>query len=291
MNVKSIFIFVLFAVNQCYSAHILALVLYGSKNHRTSLFPVLKELAQRGHNVTFVTPFKSAEEVQGLREIEIKNLLFASSKFNFNWFEINRINTVVMNVMLLKSLPVILEPILDLLMNNVELQEVLKNQQVNLVILDDSYHEFCLPLIDYLGAPFIMHSPSTGQPWTWNAIGASQELATSPVRFTSYNNEMVFRERLYNTILSVVLQFVRNFILIPNMDTINQKYFPNARPISVIEKEASLLFVAGKVESSWARLLPPTAIPLGALQVRAAQPLPQVVILVSIMSLPQQHSQ
>ena len=269
-------------VSGCHSAHVLVLAVLGSKSHTISLFPILKGLAQRGHNVTFVTPYKSVEEIEGLREIEIDNLLATSKKFKFNWFELNKVHPLWIQYTVIQAAPVLMKPILDLVMNNKVLFETIKNQHVDLVILDDSYHEFCLPLIDSLGAPFILHSASTGYPWSWGAMGATQELATIPSRFSPYTNEMKFQERLYNTAMSLGLHLMRNFFVLPTMDAINEQYFPNARPISEIEKEASLLLLSSKVETSWPRTMPPNVIPLGALHVRPAQPLPQVFVLVSI---------
>jgi len=281
MNLKSLFVLGVFMINGCYSAHILVLAVIGSKSHKISLTPILKELAHRGHNVTFVTPYRSTEETEGLKEIKIENLLVTSNKFKFNWFELNKLNPIMVQYTIMKAVPLLIKPVLDVVMANGELLKVLKNQQVDAVILDDSYHEFCLPLIDNLGAPFILHSASTGYPWSWAAIGASQELAITPSRFSPYHNEMQFHERLYNVMMSFGLNLVRNFLMIPVMDTINEEYFPDARPISVIEKEASLLFLSSKFATSWPRPLPPSVVPLGPLHVRQALPLPQVFTMVT----------
>ena len=278
-------VFVVLMFHECRSAHILVLTVFGSKSHKIALMPIVKELAGRNHSITFVTPYKSQEVVQGVREINTGNLFklsqssqSKSSDFEMNWFELNQYNPLALQYDMMKAIVPIFGPVFNGLMNDPEFDKVLKDRQVDLVIVDDSYHDFCLPIIEHLGAPFILHSASTGYPWTWNAMGASQELASVPNRFSPYDNEMTFRQRLYNAVAGMFVTYVRTSLLIPATDAIVKERFPNARSISAIEKDASLFFISSKVATYWPRQLPPTVIPLGPLHVRPAQPLPQVDI-------------
>ena len=148
--------------------------------------------------------------------------------------------------------------------------------QVDLVIIDDSFNEYCLPIVEKLGVPFIFYSASTGYPSTWASMGASQELATIPNRFSGFDNEMDFYQRLQNAVTVSVVQLIRNWYTIPAMDRHISADFPNTRSILDIERDASLFFISSKSATSWTRPLPPTVIPLGPLHVRAAVALPSV---------------
>ena len=157
---------------------------------------------------------------------------------------------------------------------------VWNNLQVDVVIVDDSFNEYCLPVIESLSVPFIFYSASTGYPSTWASMGASQELATVPNRFSGFDNQMDFWERLTNTATVTLIQLVRNWYTIPAIDRHVRKDLPNSRSILDIEKDASLFFISSKSATSWTRPLPPKVVPLGPLHVRPALPLPSVGLLI-----------
>jgi len=250
----------------------------GAKSHRISMMPIVKGLAERGHNVTVVSPNKWSEVIEGVREIQVKSIFVGVGGTSFNWFEMNENSGVPKKTFdIFKNLVnTAFKPMFTTLMDNQEFHQLLKDHKVDLVIIDDSFHDFTLPVIEELiGAPFILHSASTGYPWSWAAVGASQELASVPGRMSRFNNEMAFHERLSNTLITSIMMGMRNWYMIPALDEAVKERLPNARSISAIQNEASLLFFCSKFATSWPRPLPPTAIPLGPLHVRPALPLPQ----------------
>ena len=283
MNLKFLLLFAIFVVRECSSSHVLVLELLGAKSHRMSMMPIVKGLAERGHNITIVSPNLCSESIEGVREIQTNNYFINTE---FDWFKMNEDGGNPGKVLGFFSnlINVVFKNVLIDLMANAKFNDLMANEKVDLVIIDDSFNDVGIPLIDKLGAPFIIHSASTGYPWSWNSIGASQEYASIPGRMSRYHNEMVFKERLVNTLITAGLMMFRQYYILPPIDEHVREYFPNARPIAEIEKEASLLFLCSKIETTWPRPLPPTAVPLGALHVRPAQPLPQVFVLVSIFN-------
>ena len=145
-----------------------------------------------------------------------------------------------------------------------------------MAIVDDSFNDYCLPVIDGLGVPFIFYSASSGYPSTWASMGASQELATVPNYFSGSDSVMNFKERLSNLVTVVTITMIRNWYTIPTIDQYISKDLPNSRSILEIEKDASLCFINSKLATSWARPLPPSIIGLGPLHLRSVLPLPPV---------------
>ena len=268
-----VFLVLIGQVTKCESARILILGLVGSKSHKMSLMPIAKALASRGHEITFVTSYPADDKqiVSNIKDIHILNP--AASDGEFNWFQIASVNPFILYPFFFKMVAEKIESGYNLMMNNVEFQAVLKSRDVDLAILDDSFNEFFLPIIDDLGVPFVYYSPSTGYPWVFSSMGMPLELSSIPIRFSGYNNEMTFKERLINTIAAFGIVALRNWIVLPAMETYTRKDFPNARPISEIAKDASLYLISS---TGWPRAFPPTIIPLGALHVRPAQPIPMV---------------
>lgn len=168
----------------------------------------------------------------------------------------------------------------ETLMSNPEFLFVLKSREIDIVILDDSFNDFCLKIIDDLKVPFVYFSSSTGYPWVFNSMGAYQELSSVPSRFTGYDSTMNFKQRLFNSLAGLGSQILRNFIVVPAIDGYTEKYFPLSRSISDIEKEASLYFLSSQWVTTWPRSLPPTVIQLGPLHIRLPQKLPQVIMCI-----------
>ena len=74
-----------------------------------------------------------------------------------------------------------------------------------------------------------------------------------------------------------IFLFVRKRIVLRRLDDLVRPDFPNARPIEKIERSAQLCLASYHSATAWPRTLPPTFIPIGALHVRHAKPLPNVL--------------
>jgi len=261
---------VMLLCNGCYGARVLVLTVLGSKSHKIGLTPIMEELVQRGHTVTIVTPYQSKELTPGITEIVLKTSFGSDS----SWFKLEEFNQFTMPFYIYKSYAEFFKYFYGKLMADDQFKAIIDQKLVDVVIVDDSFNEYCLPVIESLSVPFIFYSASTGYPSTWASMGASQELATVPNRFSGFDNQMDFWERLTNTATVTLIQLVRNWYTIPAIDRHVRKDLPNSRSILDIEKDASLFFISSKSATSWTRPLPPKVVPLGPLHVRPALPLP-----------------
>ena len=263
----------------CQSARILVLSPVGSKSHKFSLMPIAKGLIERGHVVTLVTSHEPTEHLEGLTEITAKNIFDRHN--SVNWFEqLDQIGFAktwkFMNFFSGYNQAAV--HVYNDLMAQKEFRKIVVNRLVDLVILDESFNDFCLPIIDHLGVPFVYHSSASGNPWTWNSMGATADSAFIPIRYTPFSDEMTFIERLMNTIQGFSIQKMREWVLIPGIEEYTRKDFPNARPIEVIEKNASLFFTSTHCTTYWTRSLPLNVIPIGSLHAQAAKTLPEVIV-------------
>lgn len=68
---KSIWIFLACALQFAAGAKILSIITAPSRSHHNVIERLVIELAKRGHEVTFVTPFKQPKPVPNLREVII----------------------------------------------------------------------------------------------------------------------------------------------------------------------------------------------------------------------------
>lgn len=258
----------------CHSARILMLSPVATKSHKISVMPVLQALAQQGHLVTILTSHQPEESVKNVHEIVVHNPYMNDGKFD--WFTLNSVNPLLLQYYILNNFATVSKFNYEAMMNNTEFKSLLRKREVDLVILDDSFNDFCLKVIEDLQVPFIFFSSSTGYPWVFSAMGATQELSSVPSRFTGYDNDMSFKERLFNTLAGLGALWLRTLIVVPAIDDYTKKDFPKARSISEIEKDASLYFLSCQWTTTWPRPLPPTVILLGPLHIHSPRPLPRV---------------
>ena len=108
-------------------------------------------------------------------------------------------------------------------------------------------------------------------------MGASHEHATVPSPGLGCTNKMTFLERVLNTLGTEVFLLLRKLFLIRMLDDLARKDFPDGRSINEIERDAAICLANIDFATSWTRTLPKTIIPVGAMHVRPAKPLPKVI--------------
>lgn len=246
----------------CYSARILVLFPVGSTFPIAS---VIEVLAENGHQLTVVSAVKSEYEAESVREIIIvKNEKLISQIHNLSKDNILKqaaISSLLAKIDLLKEG-------YDNLVNTPDFQQILNTRNVDLIIADADYSDFTYPIIDHLEVPFILHKVS------------NPELAVAAAY--SSNGPTVglqcFKDRLFNIITAKIIEPICRKIVTYMIDKYIQKDFPQARPILIIEKDASLWFIHNDPITSRPLSLPPTVVSLGASHARLAKTLPMVYL-------------
>lgn len=257
-----------------YCERILVLAPACSKSHKFSIMPIAEALAERGHDVTVISPFQPKKVVPNLTEIVLGGSAFEET----DWFG---------NVLHKKSPSDVLNNFIetfirvgyagyDLLMANEQFQHIFQNRLVDLVIVDAILNDFTLPIIDSLKVPYIYYSPASGTPWTFAAMNVDPHYATVSGG-GDFSNPMSFSERAINLVSTELFLAARRRLLLSKLDEKVRPDFPNARPIAAIEKDAQLCIINYHPTTAYIRPLPPTIIPIGALHVTLAKPLPAVL--------------
>ena len=261
---------------------ILFLAPVSTKSHKVAFMPIVEALAERGHQVTVVSPFKPKKDVNNIREIVIEDYYTTR---NFDWFEmgsqgpgLGALGGIIKDFRSFNKMGY------KFLMANEEFREMLRTKDVDLVVIDACVNDFAFIIAEDLKVPFISYIPSSGIPWTIDAMGVPPESAYVPAGGADHGSDMTFVERAINLIGLEVFFMLRRYLVLGMVDDLVKEDFPNSRPIVEIERDAELLIMNSHPTTSWSRPLPPYAIPIGPLHVRAAQPLPKVIITKNIVS-------
>lgn len=260
-------------VSSTSAANILVLSPNGPRSHMYSFMPLVEELAERGHQVAVVTAHEPKTDSANIRKIVLSELV---DIVEAQWYDFKQHSLFFNNIMGSYEVLGLLTKAYDIFMANKEIQEIKRNKNFDLVILDGIVNEFAYPLVGHIGAPFVIFDPGFGAPWNLANKGASPEYAYIPPFLGNYGSQMTFFQRVNNMVMGELLLWLRRYYVQPTLDELAKNEFPNSRPIVEIERDAQLCLVNNHPTTSWIRPLPPTVISIGSSHVRPAKPLPEV---------------
>ena len=238
---------------------------------------MVEALADKGHHVTVVTPFSSSGNVNdNIEEIVLSDN--DPETLVLDWFEIQNMNVFSKVSTITSRLNQHMQRAFENLMADARFQQIYNSEDVDLIIVDAILNEMVLPVVEYMNRPFIYYSTTYGTPMTVAAMSIATEYASVPSLsgFKVPDGKMEFLDRLTNMLSSELNVLLRNSFLPPVISRITQKYFPNARSILEIEREASLCLMNYHPVTAWSRPLPLNVIPIPALHVRPGKALPEV---------------
>lgn len=259
------------------SAKILMLSPMGTRSHMYSFMPIMEALAERGHDITVVTAHEPKTQTPNIRKIVMHEMV---EHLEGDWQGFGRPTLAVAIKDFMKEVNTLQRIGYSIFMKHSAIKKIMETKNVDLVVVDAIMNEFTFPFIDSLNVPFIFHSASTGPPWSLAAFDVPQEYARIPSIASEFKTQMTFTERLINSLMIEVLLYARKVVSLRMLDDLSRTDFPNARPIEVIERSAQLCLASSHSTTAWARPLPPTFIPIGALHVRPPLPLPEVTLMV-----------
>lgn len=263
-------------IQTCSSANIVVIYAVCSKSHMLAVMPAVEELALRGHQVTVISPFKGiAKDVHNGHEIVLPDIAKMIDETEVDWFSMQKQGTTQFLSMMTFVKAMSLKAC-DSIFSHPEFQEIVKQRQVDLFIVDGMFHEFIYPVFDLIKVPFVTHSSSSAFPNTLAAMGAPLDYASVPLPTTDFSTPMTFTQRLMNIIPTEIMNLIVEYYIKNDLNVIVKNYFPGARTIDEVQGEASICIINSHPMTNWPRSLPPAMIPVGALHTRPAKTLPQV---------------
>ena len=268
-----LFLFIYF-IGSASSARILVLFPVGSKSHKFAVMPIVEELANRGHQMTVITPYTPTRKVENIHEIILEGVAEVLERDDINWFELQKGGaTQVLNMM--TPIKNMLKLGYDAMMKNAEFRTILEERRVDLIFFDAIFNEFALSVGDHLKVPCAMHSSNAGFP-LMTELGLAADYATIPSLLVDFSNRMNFFQRLSNMLITEIFVAMYKSAVIGTMEELVQRDFPDSRPIMELIRESNLVIINSHPSTAWPRPLPPSVVPIGALHTRSAKPLSDV---------------
>jgi len=163
----------------------------------------------------------------------------------------------------------------ELLLGNEPLRKSLRRQHFDLAIIDILYNECGLGLLHSLQIPAVGY-------WAFPFASGEADYTTAflppshvPSFLSKLGHEMDFSERVVNLLLKLGTHLMM-WIHCTNVDWVIQKYLPGTPHPFDLLKDLNGMLINTDYALDYPRLLPPTFINVGGMQIGKTKPLPEV---------------
>ena len=270
------------AIVFCHGYRILAVMPYASASHKNTVVPLLNELAERGHHVTFITG-KRTQQLQNttnVREI-VLDMKVAFTVANRgpgrkSFFENIVEQPFKTKMEFLKKFREVPESTINSTFKDLQIRNMLETEKFDVVLVSLITAYIGYPLAWHFNCPFILMSPNVVMADLPFVMGDSEHSEYVPFIMSGFTNRMSLMERTINTALVHLTTKIPKMFNTPVFEKLVQHYLPGCPPLLEIEHNTSLIFTNTHPSISYPRASPPSLIEIGAIHCHPAKPLPTV---------------
>ncbi|KAL3270163.1 hypothetical protein HHI36_009220 [Cryptolaemus montrouzieri] len=252
-------------------AKVLGIFPVPGRSHYLSGSTLMKILAEKGHDVTIVSPFSEKTPPKNYHEVLLSGLAEDFKKKAPNMFDVN-LNPFVGPVVF----GFILRSMVESVFNHTAFKKLMESEQkFDVVIIE----EFDLPAMKYVAqrfkAPLIMYNALDANEWVNQYQGNPDSPAYLPSTFLPYPSHMTFFQRLFNSLLYVHNYLVRNLLTLPLQNRLLHQFYPDAPHLNEFVYNTSIVLL--NADPSVHEPMPkvPSLINVGGFHIKKPKPLPK----------------
>lgn len=212
------------------SARILGVFPYPSRSHSILGQALLTELAARGHDVTYLSPYPFKKPpVKNYRDVAITSQgLFDTFQEELDAsFEDTHVNIV----MLLKFWFDSVAQMQEFTMSDPAVQKLLhSNEKFDICIIEFLMNESLLGFGAQFDCKIIAMSTIGQVKYINDMMHSPMTLSTIPHPFLSFTDQMTYRQRMENVISNAIEDFAYQVYHYPLQNAIYEKYFKKDKP-------------------------------------------------------------
>ncbi|CAH0555379.1 unnamed protein product [Brassicogethes aeneus] len=272
-SVLIIFVAFLIALSKC--SRLLIVFPMMAPSHYNLGSSLAKGLAEAGHDVTIIAPYKEKTIPKDwkYREIVLDGFLDRKEKEQINLFDFANTPPVIT----LFGMNGLGNEVTDLTFAHPNVQKLLKdkNEKFDSVIVEQFVNDAMKYFAYHFNAPLVSFSTVGANAWVNPLVGNPAPPSFVPEIFLSYSSRMSFVERLKNTLFSVISELNRHLIFFPAQNRILHKYYPDAPDLKDLLYNNSLILLNSHVSTNPPVPLLPNMIDIGGFHVKPAKTLPK----------------
>ncbi|KAG5893417.1 hypothetical protein JTB14_024330 [Gonioctena quinquepunctata] len=253
-------------------AKILGVFPYCAHSHFTLGFTLMKELADRGHEVTFINSFPQKNPIKNLRDVPIEGLRSQMDSFHRIFVETGKYSIWnQMDFMYRLSIRYT-----ETVLKAKNVQDLLNSdEKFDLVILEQFSNEAMAIFPHKFNCPFVYFTPGPTTVINNHLFAIPAPPSYVPHILTTYASKMSFWQRLMNTFYVFTSEFFMHYIRIPGQETLLKRLFPDAPDLEKLIYNASLMLTMSHISIHDALPLQPSIKDIGGHHVLPIKPLPK----------------
>ncbi|RZB40979.1 UDPGT domain containing protein, partial [Asbolus verrucosus] len=248
-----------------------------ARSHYTISSKLLNELANRGHNVTVVTPYPQKSPPKTLKEISVESLIdsmnviidmtriiehveFITNAEKRYLFGLDK-NIVFENLKFLTHMGYVL---VEHALAHENIQKLLQtNEKYDVVILPHHLNEALLGIAHHFRAPLVLVDSMPQFPWGSFYLSHPAPSSYVPNLLAHFTGRMNFWQRLLNSFYDSYTLLYHQWIILPKHRELVKKYIPGQPDLYDFLNNASLLLINSHVSTYEAIPQVPNAIEVG----------------------------
>ncbi|SPP79043.1 2-hydroxyacylsphingosine 1-beta-galactosyltransferase [Drosophila guanche] len=253
---------------------VLGLFPHPGVSHFHFFHPIMRSLAEAGHDVSVVSHFPDKNPVARYKDYPLTGIEKLTNSVDLKMFEKRTFYSHFQEFFLLYDWG---RQACNFTLRSNALQQILKRRQGYFdVIIMEQFNTDCMMGVAYqLQAPVIALSSCVMMPWHYERMGAPIIPSHIPNLFMAQSQDMNFAGRLANWFSFHALNWMYKLLSVPAADKLVQYKFGHTLPsVGELAKNTSLFFVNQHYSLSGPKPLPPNVIELGGIHIQQAKPLP-----------------
>jgi len=249
-------------------------------SHRVAVWPLVLELAEKGHKITFLSPFKSSElGSEGRPHPNVYEYRPQSLKLFVREKEANKSKTRDVITARVKgfgdgqaywegTLQNALE-VCRVVFRSAEVQKWVEDSRFDLIVIDTPYNECALGLAFKLNIPHILYGTASLYMWHQEMFGLPDETSWLPNYYYHFPTDMTFFQRLKNALVPLQWSYSTNRVsyIMPQLESLMRKALNMSEmpKLDDLEKSTSLFLLNTHFTQEYPRSLPPFVVPVGGM--------------------------
>lgn len=261
------------------SKNILFFMGCGSYSMRISIWPLIEALSEKGHQVTYISPYESKNPQPGIHDYVPKNLQrwWTQVEGEMNLYELRKTGKLLQFWF---TAPLFGIEVCKQLYDDPEAVKWIQDSKFDLVFIDSFFNDCAYGLAHVFQAKTIVISTTTVFPWFYDAFGIPDDSswATTDCVFALPVRDVNFFHRVISAVMPVVWKLIRDLYYYPELEKITKDAFQleNVPSFSELERNNSLVFITTHYSQEFARSFPPNVVPIGGLVLTGKnKPLPK----------------
>lgn len=272
---REIFINILLFVSLSKCYNILGLFPHAGKSHFKAFEPLLKKLANKGHNVTVVSHFPQKTALLRYKDVSLEGTEASFVEcFSFQEFSYTHLMKYYEPLYLAE----LGRNSCERAFHSENLLEFIKTDKQFDVIITEFFNSDCmLAFVHKFKAPLIGIGSNTIMSWMNMRFGNIDHPAYVPSNFLDHTDKLSFIERVENAMMNVFSKFVYYYYIDrPTYDIVKPYFGEDLPQLSDIAINASLMLSNSHFSLFTPRPLVPSVIEVCGLHIEDTKPLPKV---------------